>query len=223
MSVFNKDNNVFIESLISIFSVDKGVLKVLLMRKKEDPYKNYWILPGAILNNNETVEDNIVESVYSKVGLPTLYMEQCHTFSDITRYPDDRVVAVSYLGLVDSVTLLLKREKRENIETEWFPISDLPKLGYDHDVVLNKTIEYLSKRMINVSVIKNLFPSDFTLPEIQRVYENVLNINLDRRNFRKKFMNLDIIEETGEKTEGKNGRPGKLYRFKENIKDQIII
>lgn len=213
----NKKNNMFIESLVSIFTVDKGSIKVLLTRKKEDPYKGYWILPGDIVNENQTIEDNIVEAIYDKMGLPTLYVEQFHAYSDIERYPDDRVVAVAYLGLIDNVTLLLKREERPNIETEWFPITDLPKLGYDHEVILNRTIEYLSKRIVNINILRNLFPSDFTLPEIQKVNEDLLGVKLDRRNFRKKFINSNTIEETGEVNEGGNGRPAKLYRFKDNI------
>lgn len=219
----SKNNSLFVESLISIFTVDKGTLKVLLMRKKEEPYKGYWILPGDIVKDEQSVEDNIVEAIYDKIGLSTLYIEQSHTFSDPSRSLDEHIIAVMHVGLIDSVTLLLKREERENFETEWFPINDLPKLGFDHENILNKTVDYFSKRICSVNVLKNLFPSDFTLPEIQKVITSLLNKDLDRRNFRKKFINLGLIEETGEMTEGYNGRPAKLYRFKENIKDITLF
>lgn len=222
MSV-SKDDNLCLESLISIFTVDRGNMKVLLMRKKEEPYKGYWILPGDIVNKNETIEDNVVEAVYKKLGLSTLYIEQSHTFSDINRDPDDRVIAVAHIGLIDNVTLLLNREERNDYETEWFGINDLPKLGYDHEIILKKSIEYLSKKIGNVNILKCLFPSDFTLPEIQKIYESLLNISLDRRNFRKKFINLGIIEETGDKNEGANGRPAKMYRLKDKLPEKSLF
>lgn len=219
----NKENALYIESLISLFTVDKGDIKVLLLRKKEEPYKGYWVLPGEIVTKDETIENTMVDAVYNKLGLSTLYMEQSHTFSDVNRNPDNRVIAVTYLGLIDSITLLLKREVKEEYETEWFLISNLPKLGYDHEYILNRTIEYLGKRIAYVSVLKSLFPSDFTLPEIQKAVMSLLNKNFDRRNFRKKFLSLGIIEETGEKNDGGSGRPAKLYRFKDDLKDIVIF
>lgn len=218
-----KENAIMIEGLLNLFTVDKGIVKVLLIRKKEEPYKGYWVLPGSIINKEETIENNMVDTIYDKLGLATLYIEQSHTFSDVNRNPDNRVVAVSYLGLIDSITLLLKREVREDYETEWFPINNLPKLGYDHEYILNRTIEYLGKRIAYVSVLKSLFPADFTLPEIQQSVMSLLNKNFDRRNFRKKFLSLGIIEETGDKADGGSGRPAKLYRFKDDVKDTVIF
>ena len=92
-------------------------------------------------------------------------------------------------------------------------------MAYDHKEILENAIEKLKTKLTNTNVLKNLFPSDFTLPELQNVYEKIMNIKLDRRNFRKKFINLGLIEDTGYKNEGGSGRPAKLYKFKENIKE----
>lgn len=219
MSSLGRVYNNYLETLISVFTIDKGELKVLLLRKTKEPYKGYWILPGNTLRNDETLEDNITDAVLDKTGLLSVYIEQCYTFSSIDRDPDARVIATSFIGLVDSKSVEIKREERPEYETAWFSIDELPKLGYDHETIISRNIEYLKKKIINSNVLKSLFPSDFTLPELQHVYEQILGKELDRRNFRKKFIGLDLIEDTLEKNTGFNGRPAKLYRFKDEIKE----
>lgn len=211
------------ETLISIFSVFDGELKVLLLRKKTEPYKGYWILPGNLLRCDETIENNITDAVYDLTGLTNVYIEQTYSFSALDRNPDYRLIAISHIGLVDSTTVQIKREERENVESEWFKITDLPKLAFDHEMILNKNIKYLYSKIINSNILKILFPSDFTLPELQKVYEQVLDKPLDRRNFRKKFIALDLVEDTLEKNTGFNGRPAKLYRFKDDIKERNLF
>lgn len=223
MSSTKKEKNQLLETLIGVFTVDKGKIKVMLMHKKTDPYKGYWILPGAILESDETLEDNVTDVVCDKLGLPTMYIEQCYTFSNLNRDPDNRVVATSYIGLIDNITLVLKRQEREEIELSWFDINSIPKMGYDHERILNKLLDYFRKRIINSNILKILFPSDFTLPELQKVYEDVLDIKMDRRNFRKKMLNLGYVIDTGDVNEGYMGRPAKLYRFNDEIEERNIF
>lgn len=218
MSAFTKEHNNIVETLIGIFTIDKGDLKVLLIKNKGTHYKGYWILPGSPLKNTVTLEDNITDAVLDQTGLLNVYIEQCYTKSDLKRYPENRVLAVSFIGLVDYVSVNLKREERKDVKSEWFTITELPKMGYDHEEVVMRLREHLRKKIVNVNILKSLFPSDFTLPEMQRVFEQILDKNLDRRNFRKKFVSMNLIEETGEYNEGGSGRPAKLYRFKDNIK-----
>lgn len=223
MSSTKKEKNQLLETLIGIFTVDKGKIKVLLMHKKTEPYKGYWILPGSILNSDETLEDNVTDVVCDKLGLPTMYIEQCYTFSNLNRDPDNRVVATSFIGLIDNITLVLKRQEKDDVELSWFDINSIPKMGYDHEKILNKLLDYFRKRIINSNILKILFPSDFTLPELQKVYEDVLNIKMDRRNFRKKMINLGYVIDTGDVNEGYMGRPAKLYRFNEEIEERNIF
>lgn len=223
MSSNKKDYNQLLETLIGIFTVDKGKIKILLMHKKTEPYKGYWVLPGSLLSNNETLEDNITDVVCDTLGLPTMYIEQCYTFSNLNRDPDNRVVAISFIGLIDNITLVLKKQERDEIELAWFEINSIPKTGYDHDKIINKLVEYLKKRIINSNILKILFPSDFTLPELQRVYEQVLNTEIDRRNFRKKLVNLGYVIDTGDVNEGYMGRPAKLYRFNDELEERNLF
>lgn len=214
---------VILETLINIFTVEKGNLKVLLIRKQSDPYKGYWILPNSIVSNQETVDENVKSVVEDKLRLTDLYIEQNHVFSNLDRDPDDRIVGISYVGLIDYVSANLKMENIPGVEFAWFNISDIPKMGYDHEEVVKDSIIYLRKILVNSKILKKLFPSDFTLPEIQKVYEQILGRELDRRNFRKKFINLGLVVDTGYKNEGNNGRPGKLYRFNDEIKERDLF
>lgn len=223
MNSFKDENSLILETLIGIFSVNKGKIKILLMRKKDDPYKGHWILPGSILNVNETLEDNVNSVINEKLGLPSMYIEQCYTFSEFNRNQDARILATSYIGLIDNITLVLKKQDREGIELEWFDINSIPKTAYDHDQIIAKLVEYLRKRITNSNILRILFPSDFTLPELQKVYEQILNIKIDRRNFRKKLLNLDYVVYTGDVNEGYMGRPAKLYRFNEELKERNIF
>lgn len=219
MSKLKNENSVILETLINIFTVDKGKLKILLTRKKDDPYKGYWILPGDTLSNEKNLEETIDNILNQTIGTSNIYIEQNFTFSNINRNPSDRVVATSYIGLVDSKTMEIKRNAQENLDSSWFTIDEIPKMAYDHKEIIEKARELLKAKLINSNVLKLLFPSDFTLPELQSIYESIMNTKLDRRNFRKKFINLNLIEETGYNNIGGSGRPAKLYRFKENIKE----
>lgn len=223
MSTLSKDFRNYLETVICIITIDKGETKILLMRKKTKPYKGYWVLPGGYVKNDETIEDTIIDAIYEQTGLLNIYVEQCYTFSNINRNPEKRIIATSFLGLVDSKSTEIMREEREDYETAWFNIDNIPKTGYDHDVIIEKCIGVLRKKIVNSNVLKNLFPSDFTLPELQKVFEQILGVELDRRNFRRKFTSSDLIEDTNEKTIGSNGRPAELYRFKDEIKDKNLF
>lgn len=223
MSLRSKEYINYIESLVNIFTVEQGQIKVLLFRKKTEPYKGYWILPGNMVKSETTIEDTISDVIYDIVGFKSLYVEQCHTFSKCDRENNEYVVTVSYMGLVDSKSAEIKREERSEYESAWFSIEELPKLAYDYEMVIKNAIELLCKKIVNINVLKTLFPSDFSLPELQMVYEKLLGKTFDRRNFRKKFVNLGLVVPTGDKSEGGNGRPAKLYAFKENTEERTLF
>lgn len=212
-----------IEVALNIFTIEKGEVKIFLTRKKTEPYKGYWILPTKELEIDESLEDCAFKIIEEQTGLHNVYLEQVKTFSAIDRNIDKRVLATSFLGLVDSVSVEFKTDVIENVESNWFSINTLPKIGFDHEKIINNSIEKLKSKLIDSNMLKKLFPSDFTLPEIQRAYEQILGIEIDRRNFRKKFINLDLIEDTGYKNEGANGRPAKLYKFKDEIKQRNLF
>ena len=217
MPLSKEDYENILEVLGTIFTIDKGVVKVLLQRKKTEPYKGYWILPGSYVRKDETLENSIKNAIDEKIGFKNMPFIQHQAYSELDRVLNNRVIAFNFMFLIDSKSVEIKREKRE-YETEWFNINSIPKMAFDHDQIVEEAVESLRKKIVNSNVLKSLFPSDFALPELQSVYEQLLDKQLDRRNFRKKFINLGLIEDTGYKTENNTGRPAKLYRFKEEIK-----
>lgn len=208
-----------IETLISIFTIKEGVIKVLLFKKDNDPYRGYWMLPRAILENNETVEASIDNYIINNLGFNDLYKEQCFVFSEPNRLLDKRVIAVTFIGLIDSKSIELKQLDDKQMQFEWFSISLIPKMAYDHKEIIIKSIECLKEKVKDLRTLKILFPSDFTLIELQNLYEQLYNKKIDRRNFRKRFINL--IQETGDKTKGVTGRPAKLYYFQRDENNSV--
>lgn len=211
-----------VEALASVFTIVDGKFKILLTRKKTEPYKGYWILPNAMVAKDKTLEETLEEFMQEKMQLSNLEYEQCATFSAVDRNPSKRVIGVSFLSIVDFRTIEKQSSPVEDA-IEWFEIDSLPKIGYDHMEVITSAIESLKLKIRHSLALKQIFPSDFTLPEIQKMYEQVLGHDLDRRNFRKKFVKADLIEETGDKSPGANGRPAKLYRFKEEIENKLLF
>ncbi len=218
-----QNNVVYLETLVSMYTIDKGKIKILLLKNKEEKYKGYWILPGNLLNKDETLEDSVAETIIKETGIMDVDVEQYYTFSNLDRNTNNRLLATVFVGLIDSKRAELKRVETKDYETAWFDVDNLPKIGYDHEDIIKKCNEYVERKLLNTNVLKELFPSDFTLPELQQIYEQILNKKIDRRNFRKKFINLDLIEDTDEYNIGFNGRPAKLYRFKEDIREMNLF
>lgn len=217
-----EDALVKVEVLNHLFMFDRGKIKILLFKNEVDPYKGYWFLPRGILLQEDTIEETATEIMDKYIGLDSICFTINHTFSATNRIPAERVLAVSTIGFIDGVTLSLKQMETK-YDYSWFPIESLPKMVYDHSEIAEKAIQDLKNILSSFSNMRQLFPSDFTLPELQKAYEEVYQETLDRRNFRKKIMTLDVIEETGENNMGESGRPAKLYRFKENIEGKQFL
>lgn len=209
-----------IEVLINLFTFEKGEIKILLFKKHDEPYKGYWMLPSNLMLNKETLWECADATLKEKVGVTDIYKETCEVFSGIDRIPDTRIVGISILGIIDTVKVNMSFDIKE--ESEWFNINDIPKTIYDNGEIIKNSVEKLKKELLNTRLLKIFFPSDFTLPELQKLFEQILNKKLDRRNFRKKILKLDIIEDTMEKNISMTGRPAKLYKFKD-IEDKDLF
>ncbi len=205
----------YVEVVANLITVIDGEVKILLCRNKRDPYKGYWILPSQLVKQDMMIEEALALCITKKAKLPVIEMKQVGVFGALERKVNKRVIGISYLGLIDSVSIALKQVEHSLDDLNWFPINKLPKLGFDHEQIIPETIVQLRTMLRDYHILEYLFPSDFSLPEMQRACEMILDHPLDRRNFRKKFMQHDLIEETGDQTEGMSGRPAKLYRFKE--------
>lgn len=224
MDVTNKKySNQGIHAIATIFTIENDEISVLLIKRKKEPYKGKWILTGGAIYNDETVLEGLKREIYEKTGLKELYYEQFGVFSEPKRSPLMRMVAITYVALVDNRKVKILKETTHTENAEWFNINEIPKLGYDHEEILKYGLDYMKKIILKSNIVKVLLPDKFTMPQLQKIYETLLNNTFDRRNFRKKLLSLGLLEETDNDSIKKVGKPAKFYRFKENIIEKNIL
>ena len=212
-----------IHVIAALFTVDKGVLKVLLIKRNNNPFKGMWALVGGALYNNETIEDGLKREILEKTGISNIHLEMFDVFSKIDRSPVMRMVAIGYIGIVDFNKVTILKETMKTSDCDWVSIDHIGDLAYDHNEIIKKAIEVIKKRIVQTDILKNLYPTGFTIPEIQKVYEGILGVKYDRRNFRKKLLSLDFIYDTGKLEHFEGKKPAKLYDFKENDETKNVF
>lgn len=226
MRVENKlYKNQGIHVINAIFTVDEGHAKVLLVRRKNEPFKDMWALVGGALYNNETLEDGTRREIYEKTGINNLDLYQFGVYDEKDKMPNInmRMIAITYLGIIDSKHTNILKESRNAKDVEWFDIKNIPKLAFSHNEILTKAIEKLRELIIQSDILKVLLPIEFTMPELQKLYESILNKEFDRRNFRKKILSLNIVDDTNKEISINGKRPAKLYKFNECIENKKVF
>lgn len=213
--------NIGIHVITSLFTVEKGITKVLLIRRTNEPFKNYWALPGGALYNNETIETGALRELKEKTGIEIDYVSPFKMFDDIDRSPLQRMIGIGFIGIIDSERVEILKETNKTSNADWFDINKVPDLAYDHNEVLKSAIEELKEKIVTTDILKTFFPNGFTLPELQQVYESILDIKIDRRNFRKKMLNLII--DTGKEINYLGKKKAKLYKFDKRKKNISIF
>jgi 8-oxo-dGTP diphosphatase len=198
---------------VIIFTIQDTQLHILLIRRKVWPFENDWALPGGFVKMKESLEEAAKRELLEEAGIENVYLEQLYTFGEPARDPRTRVITVAYFALIPSPNLTLTATTDAS-EAKWFSINDLPNLAFDHGEIIKYSLERLKSKINYTTIAASLLPDSFTLTQLQKVYEVILGENLDKRNFRKKILSLDLIEETKEINKGNPHRPAKLYRFK---------
>jgi 8-oxo-dGTP diphosphatase len=197
-----------------IFGFEDGVLKILLIERNEEPFKDWWALPGLLVEQNESIELAAERILYELTGLRDIYMEQLYAFGDVDRHPVGRVITIAYYAMIRlnnfaEVKPVIDYAKK----AFWHPISALPKLAFDHSLIFDRSIQKIRRKISYQPIAFELLPEKFTLTQLQNVYEAVLNKKLDKRNFRKKMLNYGILKELDEKQRGVSYRAATLYKF----------
>ena len=213
--------NIGIHVITALFTVEKGTTKVLLVRRTNDPFKGMWALPSGAMYNNELIKDGALRELKEKTGIELDDLTPFRTFDALDRSPLYRMIGVGYIGIIDSQTVEILKTTNKTSNADWFTLDNIPKLAYDHNEILNYAIEKLKERIITTDILKSFFPNGFTLPELQTVYESILNIKIDRRNFRKKMLN--IIVDTKKEVNYVGKKKAKLYKFDKKKKDISIF
>lgn len=194
-----------------VFGLDED-LQVLLIQRDIPPFQGRWALPGGFVRMDETLDEAARRELQEETGLTRVYLEQLYTFSGIDRDPRERVVSVAYYALVKLSDHRVKAATDAR-EAAWFSVVDLPSLAFDHDEVLQTALGRLKGKVVYQPIGFELLPPKFTLSQLQRMYEVILEKELDKRNFRKKVLAMGMLEELDEVEQDVAHRAARLYRF----------
>ena len=197
---------------IVVFALDEDDLKVMLIERDLEPFVGRWAIPGGFVRVDETLDEAARRELEEETGLSEIYLEQLYTFGEVGRDPRERVVTVAYYALVnlEGHNVHASTDARN---AAWFAINDLPALAFDHEKILDVALERLRGKLRYQPIGFELLPDKFPLRMLQHLYEIVLDRELDKRNFRKKILSMDILIELNEIEKDVAHRAAKLYRF----------
>lgn len=199
----------------TIFGFDNSKLEILLIKRARKPGKGMWALPGGFIKKAELVEDAAQRILAETTGIKKLYLEQMGVFDGINRYPYWRVVTIGFFALVSPEHYQLSTGI-DTTEAKWFDLKELPELPFDHKHIIETSLNKLRSRVRTRPIGFELLPDNFSLPQLQKLYETILDKDLDKRNFRKKMMSMDILVKLEEKDKNNKKRAAYLYKFDRN-------
>lgn len=201
-----------------IFGFDGSKLKVLLIKRGGEPYKGRWAFPGGFMQIDESAEQGARRELKEETGLETVYIRQFHTFSEPNRDPRERVVTIAYYALV---RLQEVKGGDDAAEASWFALDQVPQLAFDHDLILRKAEQALRQQIHFEPIGFELLPEKFTVRELQNLYEAILDVHFDRRNFYNKMMRLGMLEQTDQTVNPSKKREAFLFRFNKSKYDEL--
>lgn len=196
----------------TIFGFEKGSLEVLLIKHASGISKGKWGLPGGWILKDEDIDKAAHRLLQDLTGLDSIYLEQLRAFGDPGRFPLGRVITIGYYALIKREDYNLKAGFTAS-EARWHKIKDIPQLIYDHNKILNYSLEHLQNKLRQAPIGFNLLPEKFTLLQLMRLYEEILDIEMDKPNFRRKFLKMKLLTDLGEKQKDVSHRAAKLYKF----------
>lgn len=205
---------------IVVFSVIDNRLHVLLIERGTPPFQGMWALPGGFVRMSESLEDGARRELEEETAVKDPYLEQLYTYGDPERDPRGRVITVGYYALLASDAALRVSGGSDAAQAKWHDIEDFPPLAFDHGEIIDYAIKRLRYKLEYSAVGFELLPEEFTLTELQTIYEIILNEKLDKRNFRRRILSANIIESTHRKRIGE-GRPAELYRYRQDAVAEV--
>ena len=195
-----------------VFGYEEGNISVLLIKRKYDPFKGQWAIPGGFVINNESLEEAVERELFEETGIKINYLEQLYTYSKKKRDPRSRVVSVAYFGLIKPSAFKIFASTDAE-EVQWFKITELPKLSFDHEEIFKLAITRLQGKITYEPIGFELLDNKFPFSYLEKLYITLLGRAIDRRNFRKKLLSLNILDELDEKISKGSGRPANLFKF----------
>jgi 8-oxo-dGTP diphosphatase len=209
---------------VALMTVRDGTLLIRLAPVHRPPhFPNSMGLPGGLIDPNETAEEAVRRIVQTKGHIESaVYIEQLYTFSELNRDPRGRVVAVGYIALIPW-DALSTHEREDTEDAWWVPIEEAHGLAYDHDIILKTALLRLRSRIRYTTIVGKLMPEEFTLTELECVYESISKTDLDKRNFRKKILKIGVLTSLNRKRSGGAFRPAELYHFTSPLVQEIEV
>jgi len=204
-----------------IFTIIDKDLKILLVRRKFNPFKGKWAIPGGFVRIDESLEQAVNRELLEETGVKNVYLEQLYTFGDIKRDPRGRVITIAYMALINSLELKLKASTDAS-DAQWLSVNNVPSLAFDHKKILDYALKRLRWKFEYTTVAFSLLPKKFTINKIQTIYEIVFEKKFDKRNFAKKILYLNLLKGEGIKKDVSH-RPPMIYSLKKNIGEIIKI
>lgn len=195
-----------------VFGYEAGVISILLIKRKYQPFKGKWAIPGGFVLNTESLEEAVERELKEETGVKINYLEQLYTFGSPDRDPRGRVVSVAYFGLVRPNEFRVQASTDAE-QAEWFNIDELPDLSFDHKEILKAAIERLQGKITYEPLGFELLDAKFPFSDLEKLYTTLLGRSVDRRNFRKKIIGLNVLDELDEKVSKGSGRPANLFQF----------
>lgn len=199
---------------VLLFTIREETLQTLLIKISVPPYQDKWALPGGLVRLDETLDQAALRVLKDKAGIKDVYLEQLYSFGDLDRDIRGRSIAVAYFALVDSDKLSPKTSELYS-DISWHSTDQLPELAFDHKKIIGYGVDRLRAKLDYTNIAYGLMPKEFTLSDLQKVYEIILDKALDKRNFRKRIKQLNLLEPTDKFATGGAKRPASLHRFKE--------
>ena len=203
-----------------VFGLDEGDLKILLIQRAYEPFRGTWAIPGGFVDPGESLEQAAFRELREETGVKDVFLEQLYTFGDVHRDPRRRIVTVAYYALVNLRDHSIKAATDAR-SAAWFSVDDLPKLAFDHARIVDTALRRLKGKVRYEPIGFELLPAKFTLTQLQHLYEKILDQEIDKRNFRKKLLGMDLLKETEEVQVDVAHRAARLYTFDEKKYRQL--
>ncbi len=204
-----------------LFTISEKTLRTLLVKIKHGPFVGQWAFPGGLVHAGEELDEAARRELCEKTGVSDLYLEQLYTFGEAHRDPTAHTVAVAYFALVPPFGDTLSRGEKY-ADVRWVPVHALPPLAYDHNAIANYALQRLRAKLSYTNIVYSLLPAEFTLADLQDLYEVILPQPLDRRNFRRKILALGLLQALPKTRRGAH-RPATLYAFTQRLPMNVAV
>jgi len=221
LTIYYKEHTRFLVAVdCIIFGFDYNQLKLLLIKRNFSPQKGKWSLVGGFLNANESLDQAALRILNNLTVLSDIYLEQLYTYGEVNRDPGERVLFTAYYALINAENYHLPINRESS--AKWFPIEKIPRLIFDHNIMVDKAMRRLRRKSLSQPIGFELLPEKFTIPQLQKLYEVIHQRELDKRNFRKKILSMGLLKKLDEKQKSGSKKGAFYYMFDKQKYDDLV-